>query len=252
MHNEGGPETSPAFSLSMKVQIGIGISIALTLLLLAGATEAQNKPPRERPTKTPDPLATPTVDRLAPPPTVPSPTQADDGAYHYWVWCQPCHGDVGQGLTDEWRAEYPEDHQNCWNSGCHGINPYTDGFILPQNVPAVIGQGTLLRFQTMGELYEYVRYEMPYEYPGALDEEKALAVTAFLAREHGKWDGKPLTVENIDQIHLIPTPEPTVVPQAKQVLQSATSILRDSALPVTAGILILLLLGGTWLWRRKV
>ena len=189
----------------MKLLISLGSIFAVVIFLVTGAVLAQDKPPRERPTKPPDPSASPTVDRLAPPPTVPSPTQADEGAYHYWVWCQPCHGDVGQGLTDEWRAQYPEEHQNCWIGGCHGSSPYEDGFKLPRQVPSVVGKGTLLRYQTMGDLYEYVRHKMPYEFPGALNEEEALAVTAFLARENDRWDGTKLTADNVNEIRLLPT-----------------------------------------------
>ncbi len=82
--------------------------------------------------------ATPTPDRLAAPPTVASPNQADDGAQLYWQHCQPCHGDRGQGLTDEWRAQYPPEDQNCWKSRCHGQSPYEHGFILPTQVPALV------------------------------------------------------------------------------------------------------------------
>ena len=33
-------------------------------------------------------------------------TQADVGAEIYRLVCQDCHGNQGQGLTDEWRAEW--------------------------------------------------------------------------------------------------------------------------------------------------
>ena len=107
---------------------------------------------------------------------------------------------MGQGLTDEWRAEYPEDHQNCWKSGCHGDKPYEDGFTLPDTVPAIIGDGTLHRFQTLGDLYEYTRVRMPFEYPGVLSNEEYLAVTAFMAQENDLWDGVPLTEANVVQV----------------------------------------------------
>src|SRR5690606_1073059 len=122
--------------------------------------------------------AMPTPDRLAPPPTVPNPSQADEGAQVYWLNCQPCHGDVGQGLTDEWREQYPEDHQNCWTSGCHGEQPYENGFTLPTTVPPVTGEGSLETFDHMGLVYSYISAAMPYNLPGVLDEEEYLAITA--------------------------------------------------------------------------
>ncbi len=234
----------------MKLLFQLGSGIVVALMLISGVVLAQDKTPRERPTKAPDPLASPTVDRLAPPPTVISPTQADDGAHLYWVWCQPCHGDVGQGLTDEWRAEYPEDHQNCWLGGCHGNSPYEDGFKLPKQVPSLVGRGTLLRFQTMGELYEYVRYKMPFEYPGALNEEEALAVTAFLANRHGKWDGTRLTIDSVSEIRLQPTPVPTPT-SGEAAVQSGLSFFSDNMLLLGGLLLGLIVVGGIWLWRRK-
>jgi hypothetical protein len=147
--------------------------------------------------ESPDVPVMPTVDRLAAPPTVASPTQADDGAQLYWLWCQPCHGDQGQGLTDEWREQYPPEDRNCWDSGCHGEVPYEDGFTLPEHVPPVIGEGALPGYQTAEQLYTYIHARMPFEYPGVLEDEEYLAVTAFLLRENGRGDGATLSMENL-------------------------------------------------------
>lgn len=157
----------------------------------------------------------PTIDRLAPPPTVENPTQADQGAQVYWLNCQPCHGDAGQGLTDEWRAQYPEDHQNCWTSGCHGERPYDNGFTLPTYVPPVTGQDSLQSFDHMGLVLAYVSAAMPYNAPGSLTEEEYLQVAAFLAREHGVWDGQPLRPETAPNLRLrpgAPAPSPAASP----------------------------------------
>jgi hypothetical protein len=88
----------------------------------------------------------PTPDRLAQPTLPAEPSQADKGAQVYWLSCLPCHGDKGQGLTDEFRQAYPKEEQYCWESGCHGNNPYDSGFTLPKTIPAVVGQGTLQKF----------------------------------------------------------------------------------------------------------
>jgi cytochrome c len=160
---------------------------------------------------------TPTIDRLAAPPTVENPTQADEGAQLFWLHCQPCHGDRGQGLTDEWRAQYPPDHQNCWTSGCHGRPPYEEGFILPTVVPPVIENDSLERFETMEQVYDFIAASMPYENPGQLSEEEYLALTAFLARAHNLWDGTPMTIENVGNFRLrspgaTATPTSTLTP----------------------------------------
>jgi cytochrome c len=150
------------------------------------------------------PQSTPTIDRLAAPPTVENPTQADEGAQLFWLHCQPCHGDVGQGLTDEWRQQYPPEDQDCWTSGCHGRRPYENGFMLPTAVPAVTGQDSLERFLTMGQVYSFIVAAMPYQDPGHLSEEEYLAITAFLARANNLWDGTPLTTENVGNFRLRP------------------------------------------------
>ncbi len=219
------------------------------LLFICLAGWAVSTAAQETTTPAPDTVQpTPTIDRLAPPPTVTSPTQADDGAYFYWLNCQPCHGDRGQGLTDDWRAQYPEEDQNCWNSGCHGKRPYEDGFTLPTTVPPVTGQDSLRQFQTLGQLYAYIRVAMPYEYPGALPDEEYLAITAFLAREHEVWDGTPLTVENVGNWRLQPLPPPTATPGP--VSQTGPQDLSFNLF--IAGLVGLFsFVGAFWIWKRK-
>lgn len=264
---------SPAFSYPMKVHLSalrIGLLAALAMaILFIGHTATAQDVERGRPAQaTPDHPAEqpdgPVIDRLAPPPTVASPTQADTGAQAYWLNCQPCHGDVGQGLTDEWRAQYPPEDQNCWESGCHGERPYDNGFTLPFTVPAIVGDGALTKFATAGALYRYMKVAMPFWKPGSLTDEDYLAITAHLAQEQGTWDGTTLTVDNADGMLLLaglaaqsnpaaPTAPTATVPTAT-VLPAAAP--RSSG--QTSGILlwgglalgILALAGGFLLWQR--
>ncbi|MCS6962869.1 MAG: c-type cytochrome [Thermoflexus sp.] len=112
--------------------------------------------------------------------------EAERGAAVFARRCSTCHGDQGQGLTDEWRATWPPTHQNCWKANCHGPQPYPeDGFTLPRVVPALIGPNTLQRFTTAADLYAYIRAQMPFHAPGSLPEEDYRAVTAFLLQRHG-------------------------------------------------------------------
>ena len=134
--------------------------------------------------------ATPTPDRLAEP-TLPSlPSQADHGAQVYWLSCLPCHGDKGQGLTDEFRTTYPPEEQYCWNRGCHGEVPYEQGFTIPKKIPALIGPTTLAKFSDAAQLNAYIRAAMPFWKPGSLTEEQAWRVTAFVLRQNNLWDDK--------------------------------------------------------------
>jgi mono/diheme cytochrome c family protein len=240
-----------ASQLIKRSRLGTFLPLLIILTSLLGWGRALQAQESVRPT--------PTVDRLGPPPTVPSPTQADEGAYLYWLNCQPCHGDQGQGLTDEWRAQYPEEDQYCWNSGCHGERPYEDGFKLPRTVPAVIGDDSLRRFQTAGQMYAYIRVTMPYEYPGVLPEEEYLAIAAFLLRENNLGDGAPLTQESVN--HLALWPDETTPLLAATAITAATPIPLPAAPAkpnspfssvLVAGLTgAVVLLGGIWIWRRK-
>jgi len=135
-------------------------------------------------------VVAPTPNRLAEPTLPASPSQADLGAQVYWLSCLPCHGDKGQGLTDEFRTVYPPEDRNCWKSGCHGKRPYEDGFTLPMSIPAVIGRDALSKFTDAAQLQSYLRVAMPYWRPGSLTDEEAWKVTAFILRQSGLWNDK--------------------------------------------------------------
>lgn len=157
-----------------------------------------------------------TRDRLAQPTLPASPSQADHGAQVYWLSCLPCHGDLGQGLTDEFRATYPPEDRNCWESGCHGERPYDNGFKLPASIPAVVGADALQKFPNAAVLQAYIKAAMPFWKPGSLTDDDAWAVTAFLLRENGlREDRAELNASNADQVRVRATeaestPEPPV------------------------------------------
>jgi len=161
----------------------------------------------------------PTPDRLAEPTLPPSPSQADYGAQVYWLSCLPCHGDKGQGLTDEFRATYPPEEQYCWERGCHGENPYESGFTIPKFIPGVIGPDAVSKFADAAQLNSYIRVAMPFWKPGSLTEEEAWRVTAFLMRENGLWSGNgELNASNAGGIRILRgTPTPFSTPQQAQV-----------------------------------
>jgi mono/diheme cytochrome c family protein len=121
------------------------------------------------------------------PPSSPSP----NGANIYNQWCSSCHGDRGQGLTADWRAQWPEEKQNCWQSKCHAGNHPPDGFSFPQNVPALIGPDTLTKFSTAQDLYAYARAAMPYWSPNLLSDDDYQAITLFLVEANYTQRGFP-------------------------------------------------------------
>jgi cytochrome c len=182
------------------------------------------------------PQVTPTLDRLAEPTLPASPLQADQGAQVYWLSCLPCHGDRGQGLTDEFRQTYPPEDRNCWSSGCHGRRPYNNGFSLPTSMPAVIGPDTLQKFPNATVLHAYIFAAMPFWKPGSLTEEQSWQVTAFILRENGIYTARDeITASNADRI-LISQPRSTSTPQP------VSSTAMQSYLPFIIGFVVLILL----------
>jgi cytochrome c len=184
---------------------------------------------------------------------VENPNQADEGAQLYWLHCQPCHGDQGQGLTDEWRAQYPPEDQNCWESGCHGNRPYEEGFVLPTAVPALVGEGSLQRFERWGEVYGFMRVAMPYQAAGSLAEEEYLAIVAFLARAHERWDGVPLNESNIEGYGI----RPAVTPSAMATISPPTgyppspTANSDLILPAAMVAVVVLAAFAAALWHNR-
>lgn len=149
------------------------------------------------------PSVTPAIDRLAEPTVPANPSQADEGAVAYWFSCMVCHGDRGQGLTEEWRAVSGPEDMNCWQSRCHASNHPPEGFVLPPYAPKIIGQGALAHFNTAADLYTFVAENMPWQAPGVLDEQTYWQLTAFLLRENGVSSGAAeLSPQNADQVYL--------------------------------------------------
>ena len=132
----------------------------------------------------------PTVDRLAEPTLPAVPSQADYGAQVYWLNCSPCHGDKAQGLTDEFRQQYPPEDQNCWKSHCHGEVTYENGFKLPKVVPPLVGPEALQKYATAKNLYGFIHAAMPFQRPSSLTDAQYYQITAFLLRENALIDAQ--------------------------------------------------------------
>ncbi|MBX3054363.1 MAG: hypothetical protein KF753_23015 [Caldilineaceae bacterium] len=126
-----------------------------------------------------------TPDRLAPPPMSDPPTLLETGHYDYYLYCMVCHGDRGQGLTEEWRNAGDPADANCWQSRCHASNYPPGGFELPRYAPALIGEQTLARFPTIGDLYSYIQTSMPWHLPGLLEDEQYQRIALYLAAANG-------------------------------------------------------------------
>ena len=229
----------PKRLLTKFISLPFGIALLLTgLFFLAGSADPYSA----------QVLTTLTPDRLAKPTLPVTPSQADHGAQVYWSWCLPCHGEKGQGLTDEFRTTYPPEEQYCWERGCHGENPYDQGFTLPMQVPAVIGESTLAKFTNAAQLNAYIRATMPFWKPGVLTEEEAWQVTAFLLRDNKLWDASTeLNASNASSV---------IIPRAAFLTPVATPLVESpdrirTWLWVGPAVALVFLMLGTFILRRR-
>jgi hypothetical protein len=167
------------------------------------------------PTPEPDPLAIPVMPE--------NPSDIDLGRITYYYHCMPCHGDKGQGLTDEWRGVWVEDHQDCWSRGCHGGKSDDLGFPIPRSVPPVMPPfSSLARFESPDELASFLHDSHPPQDPGVLDEDECRTLAAYLTRSLPQ--GTTMQVG-------------TTVVEAERVSTSEASVLRALvALAVTLGL----------------
>ncbi len=123
---------------------------------------------------------TPTYDPLVEPPLPEKPTEYELGRNLYWHWCMTCHGDVGQGLTDEFRGIWEEDHQNCWGRGCHAGHPGDMGFPIPTVVPALVNDSHLDQFASLQDLSSFLKATHPPQSPGILKDEEYHAIALYV------------------------------------------------------------------------
>lgn len=149
-----------------------------------------------------DPHPTPTYDPLAQPELPPNPTNLEMGRYLFWRHCMPCHGDAGQGLTDEFRVLWGE-HANCWDRGCHGGKKDDEGFPIPTVIPAIVTEDHLMQFTSEEELFAYLKATHPPQYPGHLEDEEYHDIALILF----KMNDRPL-----DENGAVPSPTSTSAP----------------------------------------
>lgn len=145
-------------------------------------------------------------------PTATPSSQSGHGRNIFHLFCMPCHGDRGQGLTEEFRLrEYPPEDTNCWESGCHGARPYENGFTLPKAIPALIGADALKRFADGQMMYDYIHKSMPFNAPGSLTTDQYLQLTAFLLEQNNLLaEDSRLDLAALRQIAVRPAATPIV------------------------------------------
>jgi hypothetical protein len=186
--------------------------------------------------------ATPTYDPFVETPLPPNPTELELGQNLYWHWCMPCHGDKGQGLTDEFRGKWEPDHQNCWARGCHTGYRDEEGFPIPTVVPGLVGEDHLSQFSSLQEFASFLKATHPPQSPGVLKDEEYHAIALFVFTMNGRAieDAIPATVPVST-----PTVTSTQTPSPALITESTTGLNPSwvGAIAVVAVVLGLVLLG---------
>lgn len=205
--------------LHQRALLFFGIIFLTSGLLLAGCQAEQPLPP------------TPSLENLSPekqgyverglielvPDSMPlviipaNPSQADLGEDPYYQICMSCHGNWGQGLTDEWREIGFKEDMNCWQSKCHASNHPPEGFEFPKIVPPILGRNAMLGIANAQQLYDVIYETMPWWDPHSLSAEESLNLTAYIMRARGELpEGVVLTQTNMAAFTLH-TEAPTII-----------------------------------------
>jgi hypothetical protein len=130
-------------------------------------------------------------------------TQVEVGAQIYYLVCSTCHGDHGQGLTDEGVDLTDRRDINCWQSKCHASNHPSDGFKLPHTIPPIVGPHMASKYLSAQELYEFVSTSMPWHAPGSLTSQEYWQVTAYVLYINGiNLGGRDLNSGNAASVTL--------------------------------------------------
>lgn len=207
------------------------ISLLILLQNYSGTVHAQESP---TPTPTYNPLAEPFLPE--------NPSDYDLGRNWYWHNCMTCHGDVGQGLTDEFRAIWPEDHQNCWEHGCHGGRRDDEGFPLPTIVPALDDEEKLAQFPSQQAFFEFLKASHPPQDPGGLEDEQYQAIVKFVFSMNDRPPEASTPAPAIT-----PTFTNTPVPEAA----SETETQSQANIVLYVGLGIILVAVGIWGLRNR-
>ncbi len=225
----------------------MGLGGLLLLSMLSPVSTAANVlaiqsaiTPTATPAGTPVPelILTLTYNRLDRPQVSNPPTQADQGAVYYWLVCIPCHGDKGQGLTDEWREVFGPEEMNCWQAECHGKRHPEEGFELPHVVPPVLGSAALGRFNNAEELHRLIDESMPWYRPSYMTDEQGWQVTAYLLRQQGVMPPLVTLNEGNVSIFRLRTPAPAVAEERPLTV-------------AVIGLLVVAAVGVVWHYRKR-
>ncbi len=185
---------------------------------------------------------TPTYDPLAEPFLPENPSEYELGRNWYWHNCMTCHGDVGQGLTDEFRAIWPEGHQNCWAHGCHGGHVDDEGFPIPTVVPPLVEEGKLAQFTSQQAFHDFLKSTHPPQDPGCLEDEQYQAIVKYVFSMNARPLEDPTPIPTITI-----SPSPTSTPIPKSSPAESTPSRSNNVIYIGLGIILVVVV----LWGLK-
>lgn len=187
-----------------------------------------------RPTRLPTPLPGGGMVPVWMTPPARGNTQADQGAVIYYYRCMACHGDKGQGLTVEWRAQWDVEHQDCARSTCHGARHPPEGFSFPKNfAPALVGANALTNYPNAQALFDFISTRMPFQAPASLSRQEYWNLVAYLLSRRG------VNVRRVDETN------------ARGIALNASSTQPITALSLAAGFVAGVALIGVSLYKMK-
>jgi hypothetical protein len=202
-------------------------------------------------TTTPPPGITPTIDIFAEPPMPDDPNQLELGRHVYWHHCMPCHGDAGQGLTDEFRLQWEPDHQNCWDPGCHSGRYRYDSFPIPTYVPPLVDVGLTTRYDS-ATLLAFLESTHPPQDPGLLTEEEYHALVVFLHALNGEVPPRQtILLTATPSVRLLSTPTPSPSPATPTESASPSNTKPAFLLYLLGGFLFLAVISIILITRKK-
>jgi hypothetical protein len=201
---------------------------------------------------------TPTYDPLAEPLLPPNPTELELGRNLYWHWCMTCHGDQGQGLTDEFRGIWDPDHQNCWARGCHAGRKEDFGFPIPTVVPGLVNGNHLAQFNSLQELADFLKATHPPQSPGVLADEEYHAIALFVFTMNGRAPETEISMTApISTSTIAPTtvpastPTETLIPPAASTNGPYPTLNNMIAIAAILLVICLVALGRIRIQKRK-
>jgi hypothetical protein len=224
--------------------------IFLLLIALLGVCSFQSQIPISQQVGNASP--TPTIDPLVEPLLPSNPTELEFGQNRYWHWCMTCHGDRGQGLTDEFRGVWEPEHQNCWARGCHTGRTGDLGFPIPTVVPAIVDDARLSRFSSLQEFADFLKATHPPQSPGVLTDKEYHAIALFVFTMNGRAIESVVSTAALVSTPTKPIPVLTEITSPSNVSKNSSNSVVIGGFAVLAVLVVIVLSRGSRVQEKDI